>query len=209
MLIFIQICFVILLVDFASGLAHWFEDAYVGVDTPLIGPSVGRLNIIHHHLPRHMVHKTYWQTSWDLIIVAVLLVSIAWLCGMLTWQVCLFAAIGANANEFHKWAHRTRRENGRIVTTLQLLGLVQTPRHHMGHHVNPKTARYCTITNFLNPVLDRIRFWDGLEWLLAGIGLHRLADTSVTGPTPDWIKTYQRMHEALRRTERGTICKSL
>jgi hypothetical protein len=47
----------------------------------------------------------------------------------------------------------------------------------------------------LNPVLDRIQFWDRLEWLLAKtIGLRRQPDTSVRGfgPGPAWLKDYQR-----------------
>jgi len=47
----------------------------------------------------------------------------------------------------------------------------------------------------LNPVLDRLRFWDGLEWLLAKtVGLHRRPDTSVRGhgPEPLWLAEYRR-----------------
>jgi hypothetical protein len=40
-------------------------------------------------------------------------------------------------------------------------------------------------------VFDTLRFWDGLEWLLAKtIGLHRQPDTSVRGcgPGPAWLR---------------------
>jgi ubiquitin-conjugating enzyme E2 variant len=126
-------------------------------------------------------------------LFAVLLVVGAWSVGLLTWQVWLFAILGANANEFHKWEHRTRKENGRIISCLQDIKILQSAKHHALHHTDPKNSHYCTITNFLNPVLDGIRFWDRLEWLLAKtIGLKRQPDTSVRGfgPGPAWLKEF-------------------
>ena len=68
-------------------------------------------------------------------------------------------------------------------------------QHHARHHTDPKNSHYCTITNWLNPVLDGLRFWDGLEWLLARtIRLERREDTSVRGhgPGPAWLAEYRR-----------------
>jgi plasmanylethanolamine desaturase len=181
--------------EFVTGLVHWLEDAYVREDTPLIGKHVARPNIVHHHYPRFMTRNSWWQTSWDLCCVSVLLILIAWACGVLTWQVWLFAILAANANQMHKWTHRTRAENGRIISFFQNIGLLQTARHHARHHTDPKNSHYCTMTNVLNPVLDKVRFWDGLEWLLARtIGLQRRADTSVRGhgPGPGWLVEYRR-----------------
>jgi hypothetical protein len=42
----------------------------------------------------------------------------------------------------------------------------------------------------LNPVLDTLRFWSVLEWLLACMfGLRRQPDTSIPGQgvVPEWI----------------------
>jgi ubiquitin-conjugating enzyme E2 variant len=120
---------------------------------------------------------------------------VAWSLGLLTWHVWLFAILAANANEFHKWEHRTRKENGRIISFLQDLKLLQTSKHHALHHTDPKNSHYCTITNFLNPVLDMLRFWDGLEWLLAKtLRLKRQPDTSVRGcgPGPAWLAEFRR-----------------
>lgn len=201
LLISTQALLVILLAEFAAGMVHWFEDAYIREDTPLLGNLVGRPNVIHHHLPRHMTRNNWWQSSWDLLLVSAIIVLIAWALGRLTWHVWLFAAISTNANEFHKWAHRTRRENGRIISFLQGIRLLQTPQHHALHHTNPKNVRYCVVTNALNPVLDRVRFWEALEWLLARtIGLHRRPDTSLPehGPMPAWLNEF-RQHAAQGR----------
>jgi len=184
----------VLAAELVAGLVHWVEDAYVREDTPLIGRLVGRPNIIHHHFPRHMTRHGWWQSSWDLILAAVLLVLVCWKLNLLTWQVGLFSALAASANEFHKWSHRTRQENGRVISLFQDLRILQTAKHHARHHTDPKNSHYCTITNFLNPALDGICFWDRLEWLLARtIQLKRRPDTSVRGmgPGPDWLAAYR------------------
>lgn len=181
--------------EFFAGAVHWFEDAYVRENTPLIGRLVARPNIVHHHYPRYMTRNSWWESSWDLFLLAVLLVVAAWGCGVLTWQITLFAVLVANANQMHKWAHRTAKENGPIISFFQNIRVLQTAQHHALHHTDPKNSHYCTMTNVLNPVLDGIRFWDGAEWLLARtIGLQRRADTSVRGhgPGPAWLAEYRR-----------------
>jgi len=186
-----QIGLVIMLADFVAGVVHWLEDAYVREDTPIIGPYIGRANVIHHHLPRYLTRNNWWQSSWDLLAFSALIVCFAWRLNLLTWHVWLFAAISANANEVHKWSHRTRKENGRLITFLQTIRFLQTPNHHAVHHTNPKNVRYCPITNLGNPFLDRLHLWDGMEWLLAHtLGLHRRADTSLPGqgPMPGWLQ---------------------
>lgn len=182
---------VLIAADFAAGCIHWFEDAYVREDTPLIGRFIGRPNVIHHHLPRYMTRNNWLQSSWDLCLIAAAIVLGAWKLNLLTWRVWLFAVVSANANQVHKWSHRTRRENGRVISVLQDLRILQTPHHHAIHHTDPKNVRYCPITNLLNPLLDLVHFWDAIEWLLAHtVRLHRRPDTSIAGcgPGPEWVK---------------------
>jgi plasmanylethanolamine desaturase len=177
--------------ELIAGIVHWFEDAYVREDTPLIGRLLGRPNVIHHHYPRHMTRNTWWQSSYDLVIFAACLIMTFGFGGILTWQVWLFAILSANANQMHKWTHRTRRENGPVISWLQDVRILQTPKHHLVHHKNPKNSHYCTMTNWLNPVLDAIHFWAALEWVLERTaGLQRRPDTSLhaAGPAPDWLK---------------------
>jgi len=181
--------------EFVSGFVHWLEDAYIREDTPVVGRFMARPNIVHHHHPRHMTRNTWWQSSWDLCCIAAALVVLAWALGVLNWEIWLFAIISANANQIHKWAHRTRAENGRVISFFQDIRVLQTVRHHARHHTDPKNSHYCTVTNVLNPVLDGIRFWDGLEWALAKtVGLRRREDTSVRGhgPGPAWLVEYRR-----------------
>lgn len=193
LLCFAQILFTIAAAEFAAGLVHWFEDAYIRDHTPLVGRWIGRPNTVHHHYPRYMTRHTWWQASRELVAISAALVVFAWLFGCLTWQVWLFAVLAANANEFHKWEHRTRKENGRLISFLQDVKILQSARHHALHHTDPKNSHYCTITPFLNPILDALHIWDGLEWLLAKtIGLRRQPDTSLRGqgPGPEWLKEF-------------------
>lgn len=193
LLILAKLVATVLAADFVGGLVHWLEDAYVREDTPLIGRIVARPNIVHHHYPRYMTRHNWWRTSWDLAMLSATLVVAAWFLGLLNWEVWLFAILSANANEFHKWAHRTRKENGWLISFLQDVRLLQTARHHARHHTDPKNSHYCTMTNVLNPALDRIGFWNGMEWALARTtGLQRREDSSVRGHGPAWLEQYRR-----------------
>ena len=58
------------------------------------------------------------------------------------------------------------RENPALVSWLQRLHLLQSPRHHGRHHAGNKDSHYCVITNFLNPLLEEVSFWRRLEGLV-------------------------------------------
>jgi plasmanylethanolamine desaturase len=173
----------VLVTDFVSGFVHWLEDAYGREDLPITGRWITRLNVLHHRDPRHFVRNNWLKSSWDLTLAAALVLEVAWKLGRLDWPVWVFAVVGANANQIHKWAHRTRRENGKLITRMQRLHLVQSPRHHAVHHTDPKNSHYCVITDFLNPILDGLGFWAGLEFvILHTLGLRRRMDASVKDP---------------------------
>lgn len=170
----------VLVADFLSGFFHWLEDAYGREHWPVTGRWVTRPNILHHLDARYFTRHGWFHSSWLLLCLAALLVVIAAACGALTWHVWLAASLGANANQIHKWTHRTRAENGKLISMLQSLHLLQSPRHHAHHHTDPKNSHYCVITNFLNPLLDGLRFWTGLERVIqACTGIVRRPDPSL------------------------------
>jgi len=179
-MIIVEIIATVLVADFVSGLFHWLEDAYGREDWPIIGKLVTKPNILHHHNPRYFTKHSWLQSSWLLTCLGLVVLATAWLCRVLTWQVWLVVILGANANQMHKWAHRTSVENGPFVSLLQRLRLIQTPKHHASHHTDPKNSHYCVLTNLLNPILDAIRFWETLESLIRIVfGVERRIDTSV------------------------------
>ncbi|MEI7651855.1 MAG: fatty acid desaturase CarF family protein [Verrucomicrobiota bacterium] len=193
----VEAILVILLADFIGGVVHWAQDAYIREDTPLVGLSLGKPNMIHHHLPRFMTHHSWWRSSWDLVLLMFILIITMWLTGHLSWQVWLFALVGANSNQIHKWSHRTRAENGRIISFFQDIRVLQSPHHHAIHHTNPKDVRYCPASNMLNPILDFLHFWKGVEWVLRRVfGLKRRVDTSISGNglPPAWLNEVRSEH---------------
>lgn len=186
---------VIMLADFVAGLVHWLEDAYGREDTPVLGPLLIRPNIVHHHLPRHFTKLSWWQSSWDLVLVGLAILGVAAWLGSLTWHVVLFVFISVNANQVHKWSHMSRKEVGPVVAFLQDRGILLTPKQHALHHTDPKNTYYCPVTNLVNPLLEAVRFWDALEAVVESLtGLRHRSDSSNRGegPAPDWIADYRR-----------------
>ncbi len=184
----------VLLADFASGIVHWLEDAYGTEETPVVGPLLIRPNIVHHHFPRHFTRLTWWQSSWDLVLLGGLLLAAGWWWGFLSWQLGFFVVVSANANQVHKWSHRTRAENGKLISFLQDIRVLQTPRHHALHHTDPKNTYYCPMTNLVNPALERIHFWPRLETVIAKVtGIQHRPDSSNRGegPGPEWLVAYR------------------
>ena len=156
----------ILAVEFGSGLLHWLEDSYGQPHWPLTGSWITAPNILHHHAPSAFTANSWLRSAAVLLVIGTVIIGVAWLAGMLTWQLLLFVAIGANANEIHKWNHLPRKKRGRLVVMLQNARLLQTARHHGKHHVGSKDTHYCVLTNLLNPVLDAVQFWRMVEWII-------------------------------------------
>lgn len=171
---------ILLAADFLSGFFHWVEDSYGSEDWPIIGSFVTQANVLHHFDPRHMTAHSWWDSARIPLILSTILLCLAYLLGFFGWPLCLLAVMAANSNEVHKWAHRSKSENGKVVTLLQRLGLVQSRAHHAKHHQRDKNTHYCVVTNFLNPVLDGVGFWRGLELAITlATGVKRRADPSV------------------------------
>lgn len=180
--------------DFLAGVIHWIEDAYFTEETPVIGRLFITPNILHHHLPRHFTQLSWWDSSKDLLVAGLMVLAGAEWLHLLTWQVWLFVVLSVNANQVHKWSHRTRAENGRIISWLQDWRILQTPRHHGLHHKDPKNTYYCPITNLVNPVLEKLSFWTRVEALIERLtGITHRSDTAVRGqgPGPEWLAAYR------------------
>ena len=166
----LQFVAVVLLVDFVSGLVHWLEDTFWTERTPLVGRWIVRPNVLHHEDGSAFVARSYWASNWDLLALGAIVVAVAWWLDRLTWHVWLFALLGGNANQIHKWAHQPRRDTPTPVRLLQDLRILQRPSHHAGHHGGERNTHYCVVTEVMNPVLDRLGFWRGLERLVVPAG---------------------------------------
>lgn len=173
----------VMLADFVSGLVHWLEDAYARPGMPLVG-RIAEENLRHHDRPRAFLAKSWWESSHDLLLVGLLVVLGALLTGTMSGWLLLFVLLTVNANQVHKWAHQGPRENPALVTWLQKWRILQTPREHARHHRGRKDSHYCVLTNVLNPLLERLRFWTALETAVewtTGVARRRDADYAPAG----------------------------
>ena len=125
-------CF--LIADFLSGLFHWLEDTFWAVETPILGKWVVHHNIVHHHDPRFFTRKSWFRCARSTLALGIIALALVWCRGWLNWMTALVIAIGVNANDIHKWSHRTRAENGWFIVLMQQLRILQTPAHHAAHH---------------------------------------------------------------------------
>lgn len=160
--------------DFVVGFVHWAEDSYGQEHWPVVGPLVIAPNLLHHAEPRALLANSWWQSANIQVCIGAAVLGGAALCGWLSWQMALIIVLAVNGNEIHKWAHRTRAENGLLITWLQERKLIQGRAHHGRHHGGDRNSHYCTLTCWMNRILERIHFWRGLEWCIA----------RVTGVTP-------------------------
>jgi ubiquitin-conjugating enzyme E2 variant len=182
MRVFLDIFIVVLVVDFVSGVLHWLEDSYGDPDWPITGVWITKPNILHHHRPNAFTGHSWLKSAEVLVFLGAVIIGVAWAGGVLTWQVLLFVAIGINANEIHNWNHLPESKRNKLVVSLQKLRLLQTPRHHGRHHAGSKNTHLCVITNMVNPALEAIRFWRGLETAIGFLfGVAKRPDTSVAG----------------------------
>lgn len=150
------------LADFISGLIHWFEDRYGNPKWPVLGHTI-RANQEHHFRPRAFLEGSFLSRNKEVFVLGALFLAGFWVTGTLNLFTGSAVLFGMFANEFHRAAHRSPKENGRLITALQKTGLAQSFQHHAAHHRQGKDTHYCVVTNYTNPILERVGFFPGLE----------------------------------------------
>lgn len=149
--------------DVLTGLVHWWEDAYAQESWPVLGPLVAAPNLLHHRDPRAMTRQSWWKNVDVPVVLGVVVLAVAAALHHLTWQLSLGIALAAVTNLVHRWAHQSPAENGRLVTWMQDVGVLQSRAQHALHHRWPRTSHYCALTNLVNPVAERLQLWTRLE----------------------------------------------
>lgn len=156
------------LADFLSGFWHWVEDRYFDEKWPIIGEYIAKPNTLHHAQPTAFLDQSYWSRNWTTFLPAGFLILVGALLSAPWWLLLSFVML-SQANELHAWAHY--RVKSRWIRGLQEFGILQSPRHHNVHHKDPYSRNYCVMTDWLNPILDKTRFWFAAEWALEEIGI--------------------------------------
>ncbi|MFT5140441.1 MAG: hypothetical protein ACI9CB_002104 [Rhodothermales bacterium] len=168
-ILFLILPVVILAIDFLSGFVHWFFDTQIKPS----GTFLGRIAIDfldHHVRPRRTVDVGFFASasrpatmvSLPLLTLALVLQGNVIISSVLLWIGLLSMLVP----QTHKLAHRP--EPGHLTKYLQMGRLMIHPVSHQKHHAD-NTESFCVFTGWLNPVLDSIRFWRGMEHLFANI----------------------------------------
>lgn len=156
----------LILVDFVSGIGHWLEDRYGKDDGSWLGENIVKSNIEHHKTPTSFLARTFWYRNKQMIFLS-LWIGFVLVIGGLNFTTNFFAMILlANINEIHAYAHRKNSEIPKLIRWCQSIGLLQSKKHHYLHHSSPHEFRYCILTNWLNPILDYLKFFRFLEYII-------------------------------------------
>lgn len=159
--IFLMILSAWLIAEISTGIFHWWEDRYGNEKWPIIGKHIIQPNIQHHKTPSSFCKESYWIRNYQIIIPALIGSAICYYFGLHT--LCLSFIIMSQMNEIHSWSHQ---RCSRPIRFLQKLGILQSPKQHWIHHQRPYDKYYCVMTNYLNPILAKIRFWTFLEMIV-------------------------------------------
>jgi plasmanylethanolamine desaturase len=152
--------------DLFTGIIHWLEDSFWTEKTPLIGKWLIQPNELHHRKPTAFLAKNWWQSSYDAVMIGLVILGIAFFTGSLSWEFVLFIAVSISACQILKYAHIPVSRLPLIIRLLQKSMIIQDCTHHVKHHVSEKNTNYCLITPVLNPLLGKIQFWRFMEFML-------------------------------------------
>lgn len=89
-------------------------------------------------------------------------------CPTVIWLAVFFASFG---NAVHRFSHTPKSKLNPFIKLVQKTGLFISFEHHNVHHFDEHgpirkentTGRYCPMTNWLNPLLDKSGFFRLLE----------------------------------------------
>jgi ubiquitin-conjugating enzyme E2 variant len=161
------------LADFISGFVHWAADTYGSPTMPIFGGFVRTFR--EHHADQHDItrHDTI-ETNGDVCIFSspvhfTLLLTVE---NPFALSTIFGLFLGSYTNsQIHKWAHMERPPAW--VRIVQRTRLFLSPTHHALHHCGPHLTNYCITTGWMNSLLDQIRFFRVLEWLLLRVGIRK------------------------------------
>lgn len=175
-----SIFFGIVMADFFSGLIHWGADTWGAVDLPVIGKAFIRPFREHHVDPTAMTRHDLFETNGDN-----LLITSPFVCWYLyknstypieilkddfrfqsfVYALAVFIIL---TNQIHKWSHMYYGLPA-WVETLQKYHIILPKKHHRIHHVSPHETYFCITTGWLNYPLEKIRFFQSLEYIIEKI----------------------------------------
>ena len=182
-----------LFADFIGGLVHFLADNFGDETLAYFGPAFIRPFREHHASPEKMCEHDYIERNGANALVALfVLVPSALFVDLLERNagvavgsfVCAWMLATLLTNSIHAWAHM---EHPPVYARLmQRIGLAVSKAEHAMHHRPPHASHYCITTGWLNPVLERIAFFEHLRRVLrrngSSVGTSDVASTVVESP---------------------------
>ena len=160
---------VIVIIDFLSGFVHWFFDTQVEPSETFLGRIA--VDFLDHHVrPGRTAEVGFFVSAYrpavmvtlPLVIIASALPLSTAFAGAIFWIGFLSMLVP----QTHKHAHLGQRPAP--ISWMQKSRLILNPESHHAHHAD-NSQSFCVFTGWLNPVLDRVRFWRGLERLVNNV----------------------------------------
>jgi ubiquitin-conjugating enzyme E2 variant len=149
-----------IIADLIGGFVHWYEDRVAKPNWPILEKYLWEPNRTHHVDPMDFTKTPFWARNSTTFIAATVVGGI-WLALFGPSVVLLFAYIGGMVqNEVHYHTHK--KATGWILV-LQQIGIIQSIPEHSRHHKPPQDRNFCILTNWCNPVLEKLKFWSWLE----------------------------------------------
>lgn len=152
--------------DFITGMVHWWEDTYGNPSWKVIGKYVVEPNLVHHKQPNKLLEGSYWTRINTSFFAAAIIGTVLWLIGLHSWQILVCLLFCVQGNEIHAMSHRPDRGTSPLTRFLQKTGLFQSKKMHRWHHKAPYETNFCIMSDFVNPILNKIGFWRKLESLI-------------------------------------------
>lgn len=166
MYILVSLVASVLAADLMIAFGHWAMDRY-GSDTCRVESArrVFVANRTHHAWPTKLLQNSLIGNAAETAFIGAAVVVVAWIFGMLTWQVWVFAtAVGVSAI-YHRWQHEPKDRVHCIVRALQKIGLLQDRRQHSEHH-REHDINYAVLTNIANHILEATKVFRKIECLI-------------------------------------------
>jgi len=162
-----------LMADLLTGTIHWFCDTFFSEKTPLIGSFI-IYSFREHHTHPYLIteDKFIEQDTTSFFVLLPALIAAVYSNKIYAQNLALYLShasliglsVGAfSTNLFHKWAHM--KKPPRMIQKLQNLGVILNHERHKVHHANYKKS-FCVTSGILNPLLDKIRFFQAIEFFI-------------------------------------------
>ena len=155
----------LLVLDFLSGLVHWFLDHHVAPSETLLGRMAYDFQD-HHVRPMRTTKVGFFTSAYRVGFISFPLLGIAYVAGASFVGALLTttAVLALFAPQVHKWSHL--KSPSPAIRLFQRSGILMSKRSHAVHHGKGQDKAYCIVTGWCNAPLDSLGFWSFMDRLM-------------------------------------------